>query len=36
MTYFTSSLAVQLGVGLVSFLVSAACLLSATGPSLLA
>lgn len=33
MTYTSSSLATQLGVGLISFLVSATCILAAVGPS---
>jgi hypothetical protein len=33
MTYSSSSLAAQLGVGLMSFLVSATCILAALGPA---
>jgi hypothetical protein len=33
MTNYTSSLAAQLGVGFMSFLVSATCILAAVGPS---
>ena len=32
MTRFASSIASQFGVGVISFLVSAACIMSATGP----
>ncbi len=35
MTYFSSSLGTQVAVGFDSFLVSAAFLLSATGPSMI-
>jgi hypothetical protein len=33
MTNYTSSFAAQLGVGFMSFLVSATCILAAVGPS---
>ena len=36
MTNFASSLVTQLGVGFMSFLVSATCILAAVGPSQIA